>query len=185
MLRSSKCMLVPFGFSSWVITARGLVKVFLLCIMAKIISTLSEVQASSGGMHFGSPWVSFFICTQSQLTMKKEKWDVEYRFKHKVKPLFVHLCMWYRKVDLLDTVEFNRFILGTNVFYNGVIRYHIRVWIWWNKTCLDCKAQGSVSFLSQKPQHKSVHSQEQRRVLVREQERGLFYKAPCWRSHCW
>ena len=26
-------------------------KVFLLCIMAKIISTLREVQASSGGMH--------------------------------------------------------------------------------------------------------------------------------------
>lgn len=35
------------------------------------------------------------------------------------------------------------------------------------------------------PQRKFVHSQQRRIVLVRERGRGLFYKVPCWRSHCW
>lgn len=48
-----KLIFIPSGFPSCVITTRGLVKVFLLCIMAKIMSTLREVQASSGGMHCG------------------------------------------------------------------------------------------------------------------------------------
>lgn len=34
-------------------TARGLVKVFLFCIMAQIVEASSEVQASSGGTHCG------------------------------------------------------------------------------------------------------------------------------------
>ena len=34
-------------------TARGLVNVFLFCIMAQIVEASSEVQASSGGTHCG------------------------------------------------------------------------------------------------------------------------------------
>lgn len=51
LLKQFKLIFIPSGFPSCV-TTRGLVKVFLLCIMAKIISTLREVQASSGGMHW-------------------------------------------------------------------------------------------------------------------------------------
>ena len=41
----------PLNGTSWWITARGLVNVFLFCIMAQIIEASSEVQASSGSTH--------------------------------------------------------------------------------------------------------------------------------------
>lgn len=41
----------PLDSTSWWITARGLVNVFLFCIMAQIIEASRDVQASSGGTH--------------------------------------------------------------------------------------------------------------------------------------
>lgn len=54
IIKQVKLIFIPSCFPSCIITTRGLVKVFLLCIMAKIISTLREVQASSGGMHWSA-----------------------------------------------------------------------------------------------------------------------------------
>lgn len=52
--------------------------------------------------------------------MKEEKRGVEDGFEHEAKSFFFCLFMSQKKIILWDVVEFYRFVLGTNVFYNGV-----------------------------------------------------------------
>lgn len=95
LIQQYKLIFIPSGFPSCDTTTRGLVKVFLLCIIAKIISTLREVQASSGGMH----------CKWKKQCMRSER--VTHCQLHSCPIISFILYSLPKKEDNLQTTPYN------------------------------------------------------------------------------